>query len=202
MSWKKPTAGIILAAGLSQRFKGTKLLAKFKGKYLLEWVLDDALDSKLDRVILVLGHDAESIRAALKHKIDNPRLQVVVHPHFGEGLSRSLCAGLAAVQASHPSVMFLLGDQPMVGTATLNLLLSRFWRSPKDICVPVCRGRRGNPVLFSRNFYARVLSLTGDIGARHLILEYPEQVLTVEIHDPLCFIDIDTRAELKRLATA
>ncbi len=63
--WKQPTAGIVLAAGMSQRFEGTKQLVRFKGKYLLERVLDDALNSQLEHVVLVLGHDADTILKAL-----------------------------------------------------------------------------------------------------------------------------------------
>jgi len=201
MSWKQPTAGIVLAAGMSQRFEDTKQLARFKGKYLLERVLDDVLNSQLDRLVLVLGHDADNILKALNLPSPDERLQVIVSPQFRKGLSRSLCAGLEVVQASHPSVMFLLGDQPMVGTATLDLLLKRFWQSSKEICVPVYQGTRGNPVLFTRHWYDRLLSLAGDIGARELIKEHPDQVLAVEIEDPHCFIDIDTRADLQRLNT-
>ncbi len=201
MSWKQPTAGIVLAAGMSQRFEGTKQLARFKGKYLLERVLNAALNSRLDRLVLVLGHDADLVLKALNLPSADARLQIVVNPRFREGLSRSLCTGLEAVEASHPSVMFLLGDQPMVSTAFVNLLLERFWQSTKDICVPVCQTRRGNPVLFSRNWYDRLFSLAGDIGARDLIKKHPDQVLAVEIENPLCFIDIDTRADLQRLVT-
>jgi len=197
-SLKQPTAGIVLAAGMSQRFASTKQLVRFKGKYLLEWVLEHALNSQLDRLILVLGHDADHILKSLNLPGSEARLQVVFNPHFQEGLSRSLRAGLAAVKATHPSVMFLLGDQPMVPTDILNLLLERFWQSSKDICVPVYQGRRGNPVLFNRNWYDRLLSLAGDIGARELIKEHPGQVLAVEIENPLCFVDIDTPADLKR----
>jgi len=200
-NWKKPTAGIVLAAGLSERFRGTKQLARFKGKPLLAWVLNAALNSHLDRLVVVLGHDAGRILKALGPVTDHPHLHVVVHQRFREGLSQSLRAGLAAVQASYPSVMFLLGDQPLVNTALVNLLLARFWRSSKDICVPVCQGRRGNPVIFSRIYYERLQALKGDIGARRLIEADPDQVLSVAIENPLGFTDIDTRADLKRLGT-
>ena len=65
--------------------------------------------------------------------------------------------------------MFLLGDQPMVNSATIDYLLERFWDSEKDMCVPVCGGKRGNPTIFSRDFYDTIMNIKGDVGARTLI---------------------------------
>ena len=199
MNRKQPTAGIVLAAGMSQRFSRTKQIARFKGKFLLEWVLAHALNSRLDHVVLVLGHDADAIMKALKPQISHARLRTVVNPDFQKGLSQSLRLGLREVATTHPSVMFLLGDQPLVASSTLNLLLDRFWESSKDICVPVFKGRRGNPVLFTQNFYAQLLALEGDAGARRLIKAHPAHLLTVEVEDSSCLIDIDTQADLERL---
>ena len=61
MTHQEPTAGIILAAGSSTRFGRPKQLLKLKGKYLLEYVLDAALESELNHVVLVLGHDHQEI---------------------------------------------------------------------------------------------------------------------------------------------
>ena len=200
MHGKQPTAGIVLAAGMSLRFQSTKQIARFKGKFLLAWVLEHALSSRLDQLVLVLGHDADNILKALKPQISHPRLRIVVNPNFKEGLSQSLRVGLTEVATTHPAVMFLLGDQPMVGTPTLDLLLERFWQSSKDICAPIFQGRRGNPVLITNKFYAQLFALEGDIGARQLIKANPDHLLTVKVEDPSCLIDVDTRADLKRLS--
>ena len=199
MPSKKPTAGIILAAGTSTRFGQTKQLFMLKNKCLIEWVLDAALKSRLKQVILVLGHDHQKILWELRPKIQNPRLQVVVNHRYREGQSRSLQAGFIKVKDTFPSVMFLLGDQPAVDSNTIDHLLIRFWGSERDICVPVYRGKRGNPTLFSRKYYKHLLDLTGDIGARQLIIRYSDHVLEVEVENPLCFFDIDTEKDLKTI---
>ncbi|MEE8480502.1 MAG: nucleotidyltransferase family protein [Desulfobacterales bacterium] len=151
MTWKKPTTGIILAAGMSTRFGKPKQLLRLKGKYLIEWVLDAVLNSHLENIILVLGYKNREIFEAISEKAYHPALQVVVNDRFSEGLSQSLLAGLRMVQKTFPSVMFLLGDQPMVDSRMINHLLDRFWKSHKDICVPTFQGKRGNPAIFSRN---------------------------------------------------
>ena len=199
MSWKKPTAGIILAAGESARFGQTKQLLPLKNKYMLEWVLDAALDSGLEQIILVLGHDHQRIMKALETKIRHPRLRVSVNHEYKQGQSGSLKFGFSGMPKKYPSVMFLLGDQPMIDTETIDFLLHNFWRSEKDISVPVYRGKRGNPTIFSRKFYKHLLNLKGDIGAREIIKTNADQVLEVEVKNPLCFMDIDTKKDFEKL---
>jgi len=179
MTWKKPTAGIILAAGMSTRFGKPKQLLRLKNKYLIEWVLNAALNSHLESIILVLGYNNRKILEALGEKACHPSLQVAINDKFSEGLSQSLLAGLSTAQKTFPSVMFLLGDQPMVDSRMINHLLDKFWKSDKDICVPTFQEKRGNPVIFSQNFYNQLQSIKGDIGARNIIKKHPEYVLYV-----------------------
>jgi len=192
MPHKNQTAGVILAAGMSLRFGRPKQLLKLKHKLLLEWVLDAALASRLAQVVVVLGHDHSKIIQALGLKSNHSHLQVVTNLRYREGQSSSLQAGLSEIQPQISSVMFLLGDQPMLKTATIDHMLDRFWHSTSDICVPIWRGKRGNPTIFSRAMYCNLMAIEGDIGARQIIRANHERVLSIELDDPLCFLDIDT----------
>ncbi len=199
MPKEKRTAGIILAAGQSTRIDKFKLLIKLEGKYMLEWVVDAALESRLAHVILVLGHHFEKVQKVLNKKIRHPRIEIVINPQYPMGLSRSLRSGLLAAKGSYPSVMFLLGDQPMLDAKTINMLLDRFWNSEREICVPVCRGKRGNPTVFSHKYYDQLLQIKGDIGARNVLEAYASHIIRVEVDHPLGFIDVDTEVDLKAL---
>jgi molybdenum cofactor cytidylyltransferase len=199
MSHKPKTAGIVLAAGMSTRYGKAKQLQKLEDKYVLEWVLDAALNSRLAKVLLVLGHEHGKILKALGDKATQPGLQIVINHGHAAGHSRSLQTGLKAAYRAFHSVMFLLGDQPRVQSITIDYLLTRFWNSEKNICVPVYRGLRGNPTLFSRAMYCRLMAISGDIGARNIISENPEQVLAVDIGDPAEFVDIDSPEDLSKL---
>ena len=199
MSPKKPTAGIILAAGESVRFGKPKQLLKLNDKYMIEWVLDAALGSQLEKTLLVLGHKHQKILTALGEKARHPDLQVVINHDYKGGQSSSLQTGVKKIQDKFPAVMFLLGDQPMLDSKIIDMLLEQFWSSGKDICVPVFEGKRGNPVIFSQKFYDHLLKITGDIGARNIIRNHPETVLAPEIKNPLCFIDIDTQSDFDKL---
>lgn len=195
----RPTAGIVLAAGMSTRFGRPKHLIKVGGKTLLARVVAIALESELSEVVVVLGHEADSVRATLGSLGCQERLRTVVNERYADGMASSLQAGLLSVKEQYPAVMFLLGDQPLIDVGAINLLLRRFWSTSKDICVPVQGERRGNPVCFSRRFYEQILDIQGDTGAREIIRRHPEDVLGVEIDSPSFFLDIDCAEDLERL---
>jgi molybdenum cofactor cytidylyltransferase len=199
MIQEKLTAGIILAAGASTRFGEPKQLLRLKDKCLLEWVLDAALKSELNRIVLVLGYAHQRILQALGEKSQHSKLLVAINPQYEKGQSLSLQTGLSKVKGDYPAVMFLLGDQPMLNTATINVLLERFWADEKDICVPIYQGKRKTPVIFKRRFYTQLMSIKGDIGARQLIDDNPDRVLGVEMENPICFFDVDTQQDFERL---
>jgi len=199
MVHRNPIAGIILAAGASTRFGRPKQLLRLKDKYMLEWVLDAALGSRLDRIVLVLGDSHQRVLQALDQKLQNPKLSIEINPEFHKGQSHSVRAGLSKVKDDFAAVMFLLGDQPMINSATINFLLERYRAAGKDICVPTYRGKRKNPTIFGQRFYSQLMEISGDKGARELIDDNPHRVSTVEIEDPLCFFDIDTQKDFKHL---
>ena len=188
-----------MAAGESIRFGKPKQLLRLGNKYLIQWVLDAALGSRLKQIILVLGHEHQKILQALGNDAQHPHLQVVINHQYKQGQSVSLQTGLLKIQDLFPSIMFLLGDQPMLKTATIDFLLDRFWSSDKDICVPVHDGKRGNPTIFSQEFYSQLLKIKGDRGGRTIIEGYPDRVLEVEIDDRECFFDIDTQKDFEKI---
>ncbi|MBI5579805.1 MAG: nucleotidyltransferase family protein [Deltaproteobacteria bacterium] len=197
---KTPTAGILLAAGASTRFGEPKQLLTLAGRFLIEWSLAAALASNLEHVVLVLGCEHERIRRRLGPSTVHPKCEIIVNPDYRSGQSTSLRSGLFRIRHDFPSAMFLLGDQPLVDAAVINLLLERYAGSEKLICVPTHRGTRGNPTLFGSPIYPEILKLAGDKGARDIIAAHPDQVLAVEIPDPLVFLDLDRRQDVERIA--
>ena len=101
-------AGLILAAGGGSRFGGTKQLADLRGRPLLSYALA-AMTEALDRVVVVLGHEAELIRA----RVDFGRAEVVIAQDWASGQAASLRRGIEAV-ADADAVVVTLGDQPLI----------------------------------------------------------------------------------------
>jgi molybdenum cofactor cytidylyltransferase len=188
-------AAIILAAGRSTRMGGpNKLLAELNGKALVRIVAEQVLASKAQGVVVVTGHQADKVRAALAG-LD---VHVVHNPDFAEGLAGSVKAGIAAVPADADGAVVCLGDMPLIDAHLVDRLIDAF--APDRgalIAVPVSDGRRGNPVLWSRRFFPELMTLDGDIGARHLIARHAEAVAEMPVEGDGAFLDIDTPQALE-----
>lgn len=196
---KAKTAGIILAAGESQRFGSPKQLASFRGKSLLQWVIDASVESDLDQIILVLGHAHDQILAHLDKELLETEIYAFINHDYKMGQSSSLQLGLSMARSDHQAVMFLVADQPMTDATVINRMIKAFQQSAEPICVPVAHGRRGNPVIFGSDYFDVLMKTEGDRGGRDIIRTNPQDVHEVEIEDPLVFADIDTPADLARL---
>jgi molybdenum cofactor cytidylyltransferase len=181
-------AAIVLAAGGSRRFGSPKQLLPWKGKTLLEHVVDGVLDSGVDQVVVVLGHEREAIGALVRDR----RVETVVNEDWERGQSGSIRAGLQALSDSCDAGLFVLADQPHVTPELIDSILARYRRTLAPIVAPAHRGRRGNPVLFARTLFPELLEMQGDQGGRHVMERHDNEVETVEVRDPTLFLDIDT----------
>ncbi|MGE0735459.1 MAG: NTP transferase domain-containing protein [Alphaproteobacteria bacterium] len=187
-------AAIVLAAGLSRRMgKDNKMLVELAGKPLVRHVVAAALASKARPVVVVTGHQAEHVRAALA----GTDVTFVHNPSYAEGLSLSLKAGIAAVPPACDGTLVCLGDMPDVSPALLDKLIAAFAPDKgAEICVPVTGGKRGNPILIGHRFFGALHAIEGDVGARHLIADNEASVIEVPAGDAAIFTDIDTQEAL------
>jgi molybdenum cofactor cytidylyltransferase len=190
--WTK-VAGVILAAGESRRLGRPKQLLPLGQKTMLEHVVEVALSSPLQEVIVVLGHRAEEIQPLLGG------VKAVVNEEWPQGLSGSLRVGLGALSPQFEACLFFLADQPQVTPQLVDSLITRHRRTLAPIVAPRFRGRRGNPVLFARSLFPELLILQGEEGGRSLIEKHRSLVEWVEVDSEDYFLDIDTQEDLKRL---
>jgi molybdenum cofactor cytidylyltransferase len=191
-------AAIILAAGRSSRMGSHKLLLPYRGRPLVNWVLGAACASQADPVIVVLGHEAEQVEAALQADCDYIRVR---NPWYVEGMSTSLKMGLAAAPQVAAGALILLGDQPLITPQIIDAMIAESARAPAAIIAASYRGRRGNPVLFPRRYFAELESISGDEGGRSLLARAPGRVRLLEIDDALAGRDIDTPREYQALVS-
>jgi molybdenum cofactor cytidylyltransferase len=188
-------AAIVLAAGRSTRMGGpNKLLAELGGKPLVRIVTEQALASKAQNVVVVTGHQADEVEAALR----GLNVSFVRNPDFAQGLASSVKAGIGAVPDDAAGAMICLGDMPLIDARLIDRLIDAFAPDRGHlITVPVSDDRRGNPVLWSRRFFNELMALEGDTGARHLIAKHSEAVAEVPVEGFGAFLDIDTPQALE-----
>ncbi len=185
-------AGVILAAGASTRMGKPKQLLPVQGQTLLGRLIDETLKSDLVKVILVLGHEAEAIRSALKEKLNNPKLKVIENRLYKQGISTSIITGLKEAEKNSDHVMILLADMPHIDSRLINLLLHRYLDSKLPLGAVEIKGKRSHPVIFGRTLYHELHQLKGDVGARELFQKHGSQVCLVEPEGFYDDRDIDT----------
>lgn len=196
---KSTIAAVVLAAGKSTRMAPfNKLLVTDKaGKPMIARVVDNVLSSGARPVIVVTGHRADDIRAALAGR----PVTYVASPNYEAGLSESLKSGIAAVPTEARAAIVCLGDMPLVtGRIIDRLLAAHDTDEGRLIAVPTHEGQLGNPILWDRRFFADLLAMTGDGGGgRRIIREHAEMVTEVDVGDDAVLRDFDTKESLATL---
>ncbi len=191
-------AGIVLAAGRSSRMAPhNKLLVPDRaGRPMVARVVDNLLSSAARPVIVVTGHRAEEVRAAIAGR----PVQVVHAADYADGLSASLRAGIAAVSETASAALVCLGDMPLVTGRMIERLIEAYDPDEgRSVVVPTCRGKIGNPVLWDRRFFPDIAGLVGDVGARPLLERHSEYVAQVELDSDAVLRDFDTVESLATL---
>jgi molybdenum cofactor cytidylyltransferase len=190
-------AAIVLAAGRSSRLApANKLLELIDGAPIVRRVAGIALASGARPVIVVTGFDA----ARVANAVHDLKVTIVHNAAFEEGLSSSLRAGLLALPSDRDGALVLLADMPEIESSDLEALLAAFAAKDRQaICVPVRHGKRGNPVLWGAAYFAEMMSLSGDVGAKPLMAQHPERVTEVPAGSNGIFADVDTPSDLARL---
>ena len=189
---KRPRiAAVVLAAGSSTRMQGShKLLEIVDGKPMVASAVEAALASCVDPVVVVTGHEAREVQAALPDGV-----RVVHNAAHADGLASSLRAAVRALPPDLDAVVVSLGDMPFIRARHFEALVEA-WR-PGAIVVPVRDGRRGNPVLWSATFFDEMCDLDGDGGAKPIMARYPGAVMEIPAVDDAVFTDVDDADDLE-----
>lgn len=184
--------GIVLAAGRSTRFGGRlpKQLHRIDGQTLAYRTARTALASKLRQIVVVTGHRSAAVGAALA----GLAVEVVDNPHFADGQSTSVRAGLSRVEPEAEAAIFIPCDLPNLDTWTIDRLIASYSESCGPIVVPVFEGRRKAPVLFGRNLFAEIEGITGDEGARQLFTSHEDDIHEVEFDSVEPFEDLNRKS--------
>jgi molybdenum cofactor cytidylyltransferase len=185
---------VILAAGGSERFGATKLIAEVADRPLVAHAVAAAHDAGADRVIVVVGHDADAVAAAAAAGGD---IEVVINPDHRDGQATSLRAGItAATELPEAEVaVVLLADQPGVSAAAVRTVAAAVSDGSSAARASYVDGP-GHPVAFARRVWDRLTAVTGDKGARDLLDELAVAHVLVAGEVPG---DIDTVGDLDRV---
>ena len=183
--------GLVLAAGAATRFGSAKQLADLDGRPLLEHSILAMTSSPVGRVVVVLGSGAEEVLA----RVDLHGADGIVNERWDEGQSASLARGLAELSDCE-AVVVTLGDQPRVSPEAIHRVIAARGGGAAAVRATY-HGEPGHPVLLERTLFERMRDVTGDHGARNLLIS--EQTREVPCEDLGGGQDVDTPAQLDAL---
>ena len=185
---------IVLAAGLSSRMGAQKLLLPFGGKTVIAHIVDQLLASTVDEVYVVVGHHAERISAELSDRV----VSILNNPNYKSGMLSSVRCGLRNLPEKCRDVMVVLGDQPSVTTELIDRMLKSFAATEKSILVPLYKGRRGHPILFSSLYRDEILTQHGEVGLRGLLHGHSDDIFELAVPTASVLCDMDCPEDYRR----
>jgi molybdenum cofactor cytidylyltransferase len=187
---KSSTSIVLLAAGASNRFGRPKQLIPFKGHSLLRHLAEVGLNSNASSVHIVLGAFADFLR----HQLHGLKVESVVNPDWNSGISSSVRRGVQNLDRSVKAALIILCDQPYVTPQLLNKMIEAFEKTKKFIVACEYENSLGVPALFGRKLFGELENLSGDRGAKQVIMKYRNDVASIPF--PEGSIDIDTTSDL------
>ena len=170
-----------------------KLLLPVEGVAVVRRVVEAVCTASLDRVVVVVGHEADEVG----HALTGLAVRLVDNPRYREGLGSSVAAGVAAVGEAD-GYLICVGDLPRLTASSVKAVLDRFREADEPgVVVPHCRGRPGHPVGVRSRFRDLLLTLEGDRGAR-AALRNKATVVQLDLDDPGILEDVDTPEDYAR----
>jgi molybdenum cofactor cytidylyltransferase len=187
---------VVLSAGESSRMGRPKALLPIDGETFIGRIVRTLRDSGLERIIVVLGFNAEELRRG----VEPLAVEIVVNPDYRRGQLSSLQTALRQVHDDKDceAVVVHLVDHPYLSPALVKRIVDGYRQKQNPIVVPRYRGKRGHPVLFDRSLFAELLSAPLDQGAKVVVNAHRRETLEIDTDDIGVTVDIDTPDEYRR----
>ncbi len=189
--------GVILAAGTSSRMGATnKLLLKYKSHTIIEEVLEQLSNSKIDEILVVTGFESERIEETLNDRMTN-RARLVFNRDYRRGRAESVRRAIRQIDGKADAALFMVADKPGVTSGLIDRAIDRFRRDRPAILYVETPAGRGHPIVFSKEVFGDLLHLQGDHAGDRLLVKYRDD--TVKLEDDAEQIDVDSEADYQRL---
>jgi molybdenum cofactor cytidylyltransferase len=182
---------IILAGGESKRMKTPKMLLPFRGKTIIEKVMENVTSSDVDNTMVVLGSAFKEVFAL----ITSWPVTYCYNEDYKKGMLSSVKCGFRALPDNLQGVLVFQGDQPLIHPQIVNKVIDGWRKSGKGIVIPVTSGKRGHPLLVDKKYRYEIENLNDNEGLRSLAGKFKDDVLEVDVNSPEIFIDIDTQED-------
>jgi molybdenum cofactor cytidylyltransferase len=171
-----------------------KMLLTFSGMTMIEKVITNVSESKIDKIIVVLG----AYREALVELISKLPVKYCYNDNYKKGMLSSVQCGFRNLSSVCRAVLVFQGDQPLITSNAINEVIEAYLSSGKGIVIPVYKGRRGHPLLIDIKYRDEIEKLNPDKGLRSLACMFSDDVLEVDTNESGILTDFDTYEQYKK----
>ena len=187
--------GILLAAGQSKRLKNeNKLIKIFKNKPLIHHALISAKNSKISKIIIVLGCQYKDVKKKIKK---NKKITLVHNKNYKDGISSSIKAGLNKISEKDKGFIILQSDMPFVKTTDINKIYNSIIRKKYLVHALKYKNRIGNPIGFDISILNKFKKIKGNIGAKYMVKRLKNSTNFIKVSSEKVFRDFDKASDFR-----
>ena len=180
---------ILLAAGESKRIPfENKLIKSFKNKPLINHILKSLIKSKVNKIIIVLGHEHLKIKKVL---LKSKKITLMINKNYKNGISSSIKFGLKKVTKKNDGFIIVQSDMPFVKSSHINKIYTSLLNKNYLVCAMRCGNAIGNPIGFDISILNKFKKIKGDIGAKYIVKRLNKNTNFIKIPSNKIFKDFD-----------
>jgi len=186
---------ILLAAGQSKRIKPENKLTKlYKKKPLLNYSLKALHKSKVDKVIIVLGHQQNEIKEIIKK---NKKNILSFNKNFRKGMASSIKVGLKKVSKNDKGFIVVQSDMPFIKSSDINKIYNSIKSKKFLVHVLKFKNKVGNPIGFDISVVKKFKKIKGDFGAKFMVKRLKNETKFIKINSLKSFKDFDKASDFR-----
>ena len=180
---------ILLAAGQSKRIpKENKLLKKFKGKILINHILSQLINSKVKKIIIVLGHEHSLVRKAI---IKNKKIQFILNKNYKSGIASSIKTGIKKINKTSKGFLIVQSDMPFIKKTHINKIYNSIDKKNNPVHLLKYKNKIGNPIGFNSSIISKFKKIKGDVGAKFMVKRLKKDAAIIKVKSEKIFKDFD-----------
>ena len=186
---------ILLAAGQSKRLKSeNKLIKLYKKKPLINHSLNALHKSKVNKVIVVLGHQKKDLQKIIKK---NNKNIFTYNKEYKKGMSSSIKAGLRKLNKKDKGFIIVQSDMPFIKSSDINKIYNSIKSKKYLVHVLKYRNRVGNPIGFDISIMKKFKKINGDVGAKFMVKRLKKETRFIKINNLKSFKDFDKVSDFR-----
>ena len=187
--------GILLAAGQSKRLKNeNKLIKIFKNKPLINHALNSVKNSKIKKIIIILGYQFKHVKTKIKK---NKKIIFVHNKNYKNGMSSSIKAGLKKISKKDKGFIILQSDMPFVKTSDINKIYNSIIRKKYLVHALKYKNRIGNPIGFDISILNKFNKIKGNVGAKYMVKRLKNSTNYIKVSSEKVIKDFDKASDFR-----